>query len=138
VAEIETASELVAHVLKEYGVSSRTVFEYTSKVRTQLNSVAESVSGSRYADLDLPSWEVLSSMRPVGLKPGDFAVGKSLESLELPKLAKVAVATVYRHGQGTFVPDGSVVLAEDDIIHLIGQTADLAYAEAYLARGIIL
>jgi CPA2 family monovalent cation:H+ antiporter-2 len=135
VAEIETASELVAHVLKNYGVSTRTIFEYTAKVRTQLNSVAEAVSGHRYADLELPSWEVLASLRAATIGPKDFAVGKPLMSLALPQIAGVSVVAVFRSDRGTVIPDGSFELMPADIVHLIGDPEKLNLAQNYLQSG---
>lgn len=137
VAEIETAAELVAHVLKNYGVSPEIIFEYTAKVRTQLNSVAESVSGNRYADLDLPSWEVLASLRAVSVGEKDFAVQKTLTDLSLPQVVGASVVAVYRKGQGTIIPDGHFVVRSGDIIHLIGDSEKLDFAQDYLARGIV-
>jgi CPA2 family monovalent cation:H+ antiporter-2 len=137
VAEIETASELVAHVLKNYGVSTRTIFEYTAKVRTQLNSVAEAVSGHRYSDLELPSWEVLASLRAATIGPKDFAVGKPLMSLALPQVAGVSVVAVFRRDRGTVIPDGSFELMPADIVHLIGDPGKLDLAQNYLAQGSI-
>ena len=120
VSEIETATELTAKVLKNYGVDASTIFDFTVRAKQDLTTVASLSSRQRYQIMSLPSWDALASIRPFVIESTHWACGKKLSELSIPKLAGISVVSVYRHGVGTTVPDGDYRLEAKDVMHLIG------------------
>lgn len=135
VAEIETAIELLARSLKVYGVASEDIRSYMEQARTQLTTFSQLSTSLGSPTLTLPSWEALSSIRPMRIGERHHAVGKSLADLGLPRLTGTSVVSVFREGLGTTIPGGSFVFQTGDVTHLIGGPDALALAEKVLREG---
>ncbi len=136
IAEIETAIELLARSLKVYGVGSEDIRQYMEQARTQLSTFSQLSTSLASPTLTLPSWEALSSIRPMRIGDKHHAVGKSLADLNLPRLTGTSVVSVFRDGLGTTIPGGSFVFQAGDVTHLIGSPESLAQAEQLLKGGV--
>ncbi len=132
VGEIETSVELLARALKVYGISSDEIRQYMEQARNQLHTYANARATLRSPSLTLPSWEALSSIRPLQIKDGYQCLGKPLAELALPRDTGAVIASVYREDLGTTIPTGDFTLAPGDIIHLIGNPSALKDAEIKL------
>ncbi|MBP9708252.1 MAG: cation:proton antiporter [Oligoflexales bacterium] len=135
IAEIETASEMVAFVLKSYGVDNDTIFEFTVKAKTQLNMMAELSSGLRYQITQTPGWNALASMRPFVIDKSYFANGKTLAELALPKFTGASIASIYREGVGTTVPTADLTIHPRDVIVVVGSNESFELVEKVLKLG---
>ncbi len=134
VGEIETSVELLARALKVYGISSDDIRQYMEQARNQLHTYANARATLQSPSITLPSWEALSSIRPLQIKEGYAGLRKPLAELALPRLTGAVIASVYREGLGTTIPTGDFTLEPGDVIHLIGNPNALNDAEALL-RG---
>ncbi len=135
VAEVETSVELLARALKVYGVASEDIRRYMHQARQQLNTFAEMTSTLQSPTLNLPSWEALSSIKPLRIGERFKAIARSLAELDLPRRTGSSVVSVFREGLGTTIPGGDFVFEAGDVAHLIGAPESLAQAEALLKDG---
>lgn len=136
VAEVETSVELLARALKVYGVESEDIRRYMQQARHQLNTFAQMTSHLQSPVLNLPSWEAMSSIKPLRIGETFKSVSRSLAELDLPRKAGASVVSVFREGLGTTIPGGDFVLAAGDVAHLIGSPEALAAAEGMLKEGV--
>ncbi len=134
VAEVETSVELLARALKVYGVESDEIRSYMQQARQQLNTFAQMTSALQSPTLNLPSWEALSSIRPMRIGDQYAAVNRTLADLNLRERTGTSVVSIFRDGLGTTVPGGDFVFRPGDVAHLIGSPDGLADAERLL-RG---
>ena len=135
VAEIETTVELLARSLRVYGVAAEDIRRYMEQARLQLNTHSQTGSSLASPNLSLPSWEALSSIRPLRIGTQFYAHGKPLVDLGLPRRTGAAVVTVFREGLGTTVPTGTFVLKANDVVHVVGSPEALQAAEDLLKTG---
>jgi monovalent cation:H+ antiporter-2, CPA2 family len=135
VAEIETATELVANVLRNYGVDSKQIYDYTLKARSQLSMHAEISSGDRYRVLNLPSWDTLASIRPFLIDGNDFANGKRIDHLALPQKTGGSIVSIFRAGIGTKIPKREFIIKEKDVVHIIASPEAFYAVESLLKTG---
>jgi monovalent cation:H+ antiporter-2, CPA2 family len=137
IAEFETTIEILARALKTYGVSSRQLHEFIDEAHKQLNRSNTSFSDSLRRTVELPGWETLSLIRPLTLDVGSLACGKSVAEINLRAQSGALIVSVFRKGLGTTVPHAEFVLQGGDVLHLIGENAQLDLAEALLAAPVV-
>jgi len=132
VGEFETAIEILARALRNYGVSSRQIHEFMSESHRQLEQHHINLSDSLRRTIEIPGWETLAAIRPFQLKQGASSVGRAIVDIRLRELTGVSIVSVFREGLGTTIPRGEFVLEAGDLLHLIGSREDLDRAELVL------
>ena len=137
VGEIETGIEILARTLREYGVPEMDIHKYMEQSREMITAHARIGSSLRRPTLKLPSWDALSSIRPLRILPEYKSVKKSLTEIELPRKSGASVVSVYRDGLGSKIPDGNFTLEAGDILHIIGSPQALRDAEKLLSTGLL-
>jgi CPA2 family monovalent cation:H+ antiporter-2 len=135
VAEIETSIELLARAMRIYGVEGADIQNYMQRARNQLMTFAALSSNLSAPVINLPSWEALSSIKPLRLQKKCFANGKTIIELDLRRLTNTSVVSVYRDGIGSTVPDPNFTLSAGDVVHLVGSEDQLQLATRYLKTG---
>ncbi len=135
IAEIETATELVANVLKGYGLPSQLIFDYALQAKQQLIAHGVIGTGHRYNILSLPSWDTLTSIRPLQIEKEYFAAGKTLAELALLERTGGLVVSVFRKGMGTKIPGRDFTLLAGDIIHVISSPECAGELADFLKKG---
>ena len=134
VAEIETSVELVSRSLKVYGVRADDIHNYMAQAKKQLMTFSNITSRLDGPALNLPSWEALSSIRPLRISEDFACLNKALFELDLVRKTGVSVASVFRPGKGMTIPGGDYVLSCGDVIHMVGSKKSLKEAVSEL-RG---
>ena len=135
VAEIETSIELLARAMRTYGVDGEDIQNYMQRARNQLTTFAALTSNLSAPVINLPSWEALSSIKPLRIQKKFYADGQSLIDLDLRRLTGSSVVSVFREGIGSTVPDGSFTISAGDVVHLVGSEDNLLIASRYLKTG---
>jgi CPA2 family monovalent cation:H+ antiporter-2 len=77
----------------------------------------------------------LGELTPVRLDPGDRAVGRTLQELDLHGRSGASILCISRHGEGLIAPAGDLSLEAGDVLTLAGSHEAVAAARQALARG---
>lgn len=132
VAEYETSLEVMARALKVYGVSSDRVHEFLVRSRNTFSGSLAGIRDSLRRTIELPTWEALSTLRPMTVAPGGAAADQSLAQLNLRQRTGALIVSVYREGLGTKIPTSDFVLNAGDVVHCVGSSVALDQAAALL------
>jgi CPA2 family monovalent cation:H+ antiporter-2 len=136
VAEYELTLELLSKALDSYGLRPSEVRDYLDETRRHLDDGLSSKLGTARNSIELPGWEASALIRPYKVSVGAYAAGKSLKDLHIRAQTGVSVATVYREGVGTTVPNADFKLESGDIIHLVGTKEAIVQADKYIKDGL--
>ena len=136
VAEYELTLELLSKALDAYGLRTDQVRNYLGETRNRLDDGLSSSLGTARNSIKLPGWEASALIRPYKISVGAFAAGKSLKELHIRAKTGVSVATVYREGIGTTVPNADFKIESGDIVHLVGTKDAIANADQYITDGL--
>ncbi len=134
IGEYETTLELIARVLKEYGVHSKQIHDLVHSTRVSIDKHTHRLEPSFRRKIDLPKWEVYANIRPLVIQQNDTSIGKSLKELEIRQLSGSLVVSLFREGLGTTYPDSDFVFESGDVVYLLGNNEQLILAE-FLFRG---
>ncbi|MCA9740995.1 MAG: cation:proton antiporter [Deferribacteres bacterium] len=134
--EFETATEIFARVLAEYGLPRSVIQAYTDAIRregtpllqqTALSSNSLEKLGELLAGSIVENFLVLESM-PV--------VGQSLVQLDLRKRTGATVIAIVRDSQPISNPGGEIELTAGDLLVVMGAHRSLDAVQKLLAGGI--
>lgn len=128
VAEYETTIELIARTLKSYGVESKKIEKCMLTARRQLGVPLSNLSDYIRNTLDLPTWDMIATIRPLKVKADSFAIGCTVFDLDLRLKTNATLVAIYRPEKGTLIAKDDAVIAGRDILYLIGD--DKAFAKA--------
>jgi CPA2 family monovalent cation:H+ antiporter-2 len=139
------AAEVVAEVLEgSVMLASQAMLLFGVPLNRVIRRIQEArahrytVFSGYFRDQTAVSVETTESLLPrfasVMLDAKDYAVGKSIDQLELG-LLNVEVNSVRRHGVEGNLPSGDMILRANDVLMLLGQPAPLEEAEIRLRVG---
>lgn len=137
IAEIETAMELVTLSLRYYGVGPEEAHRMLSDARRKVTEFTQIGTGGVFNHIHLPGWTLEAQLWPAKIQEGDFACGKTLSELALPRMTGSTVALVYRLGLGATIPNGDLVLQKDDVLHLLASQQFDNRTRDYLKSGLV-
>lgn len=120
VAEIETISEMLAKVLKVYGLNRDQIYDFTLTAKENLFNEAEVTSGHRFVAENYLDWRSTATSRPYMVRSQDACVGLSLKELALPNRFQVVVVDVVREGVGGVPPTADLTILSKDVLQLVG------------------
>lgn len=135
VAEYELTLELLSKALESYGLKASEIRNFLDETRNRLDKGLSSKLGTARNSIELPGWEASALIRPYKISVGSYASGKSLKDLHIRARTGVSVATVYREGVGTTVPNAEFKLEAGDIIHLVGTKSAISKADVFMVSG---
>jgi CPA2 family monovalent cation:H+ antiporter-2 len=135
VAENETTIELLARSLISFGIAEDEIYNFMAEARRNMHNTHSGLSDFLRTSLDHSTWQMLSALHSVQLRPDSFAVGRSLDQLMLRTHTGATVVTVYRDKEGSLLPQAGMNLAAGDILHMAGDRESLRKASQLLLKG---
>ena len=127
---LEASLMLVSHVMATLGLPASKVFETIHQVRKERYRILHGfVLGERGYS------EYFGQLQPLYLPPAAFAVGKTLDQLELAR-RDVRIHTIRRKEEIILNPEPGTELQAEDIVVLSGEAAAIEIGEIYLLRGV--
>jgi CPA2 family monovalent cation:H+ antiporter-2 len=134
--ELEASLEVLSQLLARLHIPGNVVETLVDNYRRVLGAPTSRGARARAIPLDQLPKEMLdapvSSMR---LPVDGWAVGKTLHQLDLRNATGATVLAIRRAGTTISAPSGSVALAADDHIFLLGDDSDVLLARALLTTG---
>ena len=131
VSELESTLELIARILRNYGVPTNEIEGFTSDIHKQLHVENESIGASVKRHVEAPELDTITGVRPVVLAKGK-GINKTPAELRLRELTGATMVAVHRAGSGTLVPGPSFILQADDVVYLIGKSEEVDAAQALM------
>lgn len=135
VAEFETTIEILGKCLACFGASEKRILELMTQARDGFGQTWASRSDFLRRAIELPKWEVMSSIRPFQISETSYASGKTLVDLDLRSESGASVLAVFRSDLGTVIPDLDFEFAAGDTLHLISSPEGYEMALKILSSG---
>ncbi len=134
--ELEASLEVLSQLLARLHIPGNVVETLVDNYRRVLGATTSRGARARAIPLDQLPKEMLdapvSSMR---LPVDGWGVGKTLQQLDLRNATGATVLAIRRAGTTLSAPSGSVALAADDHLFLLGDDSDVLLARALLTAG---
>jgi len=131
---MESSLMVASHLLHLLGMPMREILRKVQEVRSHLTACCAACSVARHALPIDPSHAFREQLYTITLSAGAYAIGKSIEELNL-RAAKVVVTALRREGVVGRQPSADTILKEEDVMVLWGRPEDLENAEEILLRG---
>lgn len=131
---LEASLIMVSQLLSLMGMPMSRIVRRVQQLRNDnYNTLREYFHGDEHIDLDKPE-ESRKRLTSITLESGAFAIGKTLEELNLEK-SGVTVHTNRRSDTRSQKPTPGMQLKQGDVLVLFGTPEDLEHAEGYLLNG---
>jgi len=131
--EFETSIEIFSRVLSRFHVPRNVIEQEVSIIRKGNYGMFRTVSFEPEKLTDLNDILNLTLTETILIRSGSKAAGKTLIDLNLRAETGTTVIAVVRAGQATTNPKGEFVLAENDVIVILGNHAELDKAARFVA-----
>ena len=133
--EVEAGVEMLARVLRRFGLPRNLIHDRLEEARleTQGSARAATVPRARLGETrDLDDLKI----EKVLVRDGDHAVGRSPRALAVRSSTGALVVAVRRDGRLLDPPDPDAALEPGDLVYLVGGTEAVATACTLLTRGV--
>jgi monovalent cation:H+ antiporter-2, CPA2 family len=134
--ELEASLEVVAQLLAGLDVPGNIIQVIVEDYRRREDMPVLRTPTAPRVSLGALSPDVLSE--PVAthqINDDDWAVGRTLQELNLRATTGVNVLAVRRNGRSSTSPAADLALAPNDVLYLLGDEADILLARARLVHG---
>ncbi|MFH1074609.1 MAG: cation:proton antiporter [Candidatus Firestonebacteria bacterium] len=131
--EFETSIEIFSRVLSRFHVPRNVISQEVSIIRKSNYGMLRTASLEPVKLMDLNDILNLTLTETILIKSGSRAVGKTLIEINLRAETGTTVIAVVRGGKATTNPKGEFVLAENDVIVILGNHAELDKAVRFVA-----
>jgi monovalent cation:H+ antiporter-2, CPA2 family len=130
--EFETSVEIFTRVLVKYLVSPEVIEMFVAEVRSDSYQMFRNISKAKatFSDLKFALPDVEVNMAWVG--EGSLLAGKSLSEIRLRGEFGITLLAVRRGSEVISNPDSSIVLADGDILVILGKPQDIVRFNAAL------
>lgn len=135
--EIETSLELAARVMRTYGAGEWAILRTQAELREDNYAFLLSQEPARRARLSpLMRLLAMEESLEITLAPQDWAAGRTLRELDLPKRTGALVLACLHEDEADIVTPGPETVVEAGAtLLLLGRGPDLALATCYLQTG---
>ncbi|MEI6845914.1 MAG: TrkA C-terminal domain-containing protein, partial [Candidatus Firestonebacteria bacterium] len=131
--EFETSIEIFSRVLSKYHVPRNVIEQEVKIIRKGNYGMFRTASLTPGKLMDLQDILNLTLTDTLLIKNGSKAAGKTLVELNLRTETGTTVIAVVREGEAVTNPKGEFILAENDVVVLLGNHIELDKAAQYLA-----
>ena len=132
--EFETSIEIFSRVLSRYHVPRNVIEQEVSLVRKGTYDMFRSVSLEPGKLMDLNDILNLTLTETMLIKTGSKAIGQTLAELNLRTETGTTVIAVVREGKASTNPKSDFLLAENDVLVVLGNHAELDKAVQYVSE----
>ena len=134
--ELEASLEVLSQLLTRLHIPGNVVETLVDTYRRTVGAAESRLSKARAIPLDqLPREIVDAPVSSFRLPPAGWAVGRTLQELDLRNTTGATVLAVRRGGRTTTSPQGSFRLDAGDDIYLLGDDSDILLARALVTDG---
>lgn len=131
---LESSLMMASHVLSILGMPMAKIVRRVQEMRNnKYTTIREYFHGDQAYDLEMPD-DVRKRLSCVTLKEGAFAIGKTLQELQLDSKG-VSLHKNRREDSNVVPPNSDEVLAQGNVLVLFGTPEDLEHVEGYLLNG---
>jgi len=135
VGEIETALEILSRTLRAYGVGSEKIHSFLMESRESILKDKGDWMDHARRNLEIPTWEALSAMRPFRIEENMLCVSKTLAEIDLRARSQAGVVVIFREGFGTRLPSPDYLIEVGDVLYLLGTDAAVESAQDILTKA---
>ena len=134
--ELEASLEVLSQLMTRLHIPGNVVETLVETYRRTVGAAESRLSKARAIPLDqLPREIVDAPVSSFRLPPAGWAVGRTLQELDLRNTTGATVLAVRRGGRTTTSPQGSFGLEAGDDIYLLGDDSDILLARALVTDG---
>ncbi|MDX9972278.1 MAG: NAD-binding protein, partial [FCB group bacterium] len=133
--DFETSIEIVAHVLKHFGLPDNVVEAQIAAIRAGRYGMLRGNATDRVAQTELMKALELAITQTYYLEPENQACGRTLAELDLRARTGVTVIAIVRQGKATTNPSPDYCFLAGDILVLLGAHTEIDKAKSLLTQA---